>query len=1355
MDLGPTMSHWDIVGVFNNKHIKRLHILFCCRQMTNNNTAAFSLRSVLEKEKLNTTNFLDWFRNLRIVLKQERKDYVLENAIPEEEPAANAPRAQKDAYQKHLNDDLDVSCLMLASMNADLQKQFENVKAFDMIKEMKSLFQEQARVERFETTKSLFSCKLAEGGSVSPHVLKMIGYIDHLERMGTAISQELATDVILQSLPESYDGFIMNFNMHSLDKTLTELHGMLKTAEQNIVKKGKNNVLMVQRGKGFKRSGNGKGKSNAQGKGKAPVKNWNNKKPNPEPKPNPQGEMLCFHCNEKGHWKRNCKKYLEDKKKGIAPTSSGTYVIEVNVTSASSTSWVLDTGSASHICANVQGLKRSRKLAKGEVDLRVGNRAKVAALAVGTFEIPLPSGLILGLNNCYYVPAFSRNIISISLLDEEGFEFNFKNKGCSFYLNKMHYGSGQLLDGLYILNLEMPVYNVSNKRIKSDDSNPTYLWHCRLGHINEKRIMKLHKDGLLNSFDFQSFERCESCLLGKLTKSPFTGNSEKASDLLGLIHTDVCGPINTTARGGYQYFITFTDDFSKYGYVYLMKHKSESFERFKDFQNEVQNQLGKTIKALRSDRGGEYLSQEFDDHLRSCGIIPQLTPPGTPQWNGVSERRNRTLLDMVRSMMSQTSLPISFWGYALETAAFTLNRVPSKAVEKTPYELWTGKVPSLSFLKIWGCEAFVKRLITTKLEPKSDKCFFVGYPKETKGYYFYNPTENKVFVARNGVFLEREFLSKENSGSTIHLEEIRDDSDALNKEPQQSVQIVAEPPEEVTVLRRSNRPRREPERLSLFVSDEQDVVLLDNNEPLTFNEAMESSSSEKWLEAMKSEMKSMYDNQVWDLVDIPNGSRAIGCKWVFKIKIDKDGKIDVYKARLVAKGYRQIHGIDYDESFSPVAMFKSIRILLSIAAYYDYEIWQMDVKTAFLNGYLEEDVYMTQPEGFVDPRNANKVCKLKRAIYGLKQASRSWNLRFHETVKEFGFIRNEEESCVYKKTSGSAIVFLVLYVDDILLIGNDIPMLESVKTWLGKCFSMKDLGEATYILGIKIYRDRSRKLIGLSQSNYIDKVLRRFSMQDSKRGFLPMTHGTTLSKTQCPQTQDERDRMSRIPYASAIGSIMYAMLCTRPDVACALSVTSRYQSDPGESHWTAVKNILKYLRRTRDMFLIYGGEEELVVNGYTDSGFQSDKDDFRSQSGFVFCLNGGAVSWKSSKQATVADSTTEAEYVAASEAAKEAVWIKKFITELGVIPSSTNPLDLYCDNNGAIAQAKEPRSHQKSKHIQRRYHLIREFINNGDVKICRVPTDENVADPLTKPLSQSKHDRHFSALGIRFMNEWS
>jgi len=268
-------------------------------------------------------------------------------------------------------------------------------------------------------------------------------------------------------------------------------------------------------------------------------------------------------------------------------------------------------------------------------------------------------------------------------------------------------------------------------------------------------------------------------------------------------------------------------------------------------------------------------------------------------------------------------------------------------------------------------------------------------------------------------------------------------------------------------------------------------------------------------------------------------------------------------------------------------------------------------------------------------------------------------------------------------------------------------MLQSVKTSLNDTFSMKDLGEATYILGIKIYRDRSRRLIGLSQETYLDKILKRFNMEESKKGFLPMSHGMRFSQKQSPQTADERKRMSVVLYASAVGSIMYAVMCTRPDVSYALSVASRYQADPGESHWTLVKTILKYLRRTKEKFLIYGGQEELVVNGYTDASFQTDTDDSQSQSGFVYVINGGAVSWKSSKQETVTDSTAEAEYIAASEAAKEGVWMRRFLIELGVFPNASGPLNLHCDNNGAIAQAKEPRNHQKNKHVLRKFHLIR------------------------------------------------
>ena len=258
---------------------------------------------------------------------------------------------------------------------------------------------------------------------------------------------------------------------------------------------------------------------------------------------------------------------------------------------------------------------------------------------------------------------------------------------------------------------------------------------------------------------------------------------------------------------------------------------------------------------------------------------------------------------------------------------------------------------------------------------------------------------------------------------------------------------------------------------------------------------------------------------------------------------------------------------------------------------------------------------------------------------------------------------------------------------------------------------MKDLGEAEYILGIKIYRDRSKRLIRLSQRTYIDKILSKFKMENSKRGFLPMQHGFSLSTTQCSSDIDEIKRMSSVPYASAIGSIMYAMICTQSDVSYALSMCGRYQSNPGDANWNAAKNNLKYLRRTKDHFLVYGGESELRVEGYTDASFQTDKDDFRSQSGFIFCLNGGAVSWKSSKQSTIAESTAEAEYIVVSDAANEAVWMKKFISDLGVVHSVENGIVLHCDRQGAIAQSKEPSSHSKYKHVFKKFHIIREIVH--------------------------------------------
>ncbi|KAK1608851.1 hypothetical protein QYE76_032524, partial [Lolium multiflorum] len=1201
--------------------------------------SSINFNQFLEKEKLksNGSNFTDWFRHVRIFLNGGNLQYVLDAPLGDP-PAETETDEVKNVYVTRKTRYSQVQCAILCSLESDLQKRFEHHDPHELIKELKTIFETHAAVECYEASKHFFSCMMEEGSSISEHMLVMTGHAKKLSDLGIVIPNRLGINRVLQSLPPSYKNFVMNYNMQNMNKEFPELFGMLKAAEIEIKKE--HQVLMVNKTTSFKKQGKSKGKNKKSGKKAAtpPVK----------PKSGPKPDAECYYCKEKGHWKRNCSKYLADLKSGLIKKKkegiSDIHVIDVYLTSSRSSTWVFDTGSVAHICNSKQELKNKRQLLKDEVTMRVGNGSKVNVIAVGTLPLHLPSGLVLSLNNCYYVPALSMNIISGSCLMQDGYSFKSENNGCSIFMNNIFYGRAPQKNGLFLLDLDSSnthIHNIDAKRIKLND-NSTYMWHCRLGHIGVKRMKKLHTDGLLESLDFESLDRCEACLMGKMTKTPFSGMMERATDLLEIIHTDVCGPMSVASRGGYRYVLTFTDDLSRYGYIYLMKHKSETFEKFKEFQSEVENQRNKKIKFLRSDRGGEYLSYEFGMHLKKCGILSQLTPPGTPQRNGVSERRNRTLLDMVRSMMSLTDLPLSFWSYALETAAFTLNRAPSKSVETTPYELWFNKKPKLSFLKVWGCEAYVKKLQPDKLEPKAEKCVFIGYPMETIGYTFYHRSEGKIFVAKNGTFLEKEFLTKEVTGRKVELDEIEES--LLVDQSSAVPENVPVPPtpateeandndhetsnETATEPRRSTRDRATPDWYDPCLN----VMIVDNNDedPATYEEAMMSPDSNKWQEAMKSEMGSMYDNKVWTLVELPDSRKAVENKWIFKRKTDADGNITVYKARLVAKGFRQIQGVDYDETFSPVAKLKSVRILLAIAAFFDYEIWQMDVKTAFLNGDIEEELYMVQPKGFVDPKNADKVCKLQRSIYGLKQASRSWNRRFDKVIKDFGFIQCHGEACIYKKVSGSSVAFLILYVDDILLIGNDIELLSSVKGYLNNSFSMKDLGEASYILGIKIYRDRSRRLIGLSQSTYLDKILKKFRMDESKKGFLPMLPGKVLSKTQGPATAEERERMSQIPYASAVGSIMYAMLCTRPDIAHAVSLTSRYQSDPGIEHWTAVKNILKYLKRTKDMFLCYGGDQELVVTSYTDASWNTDPDDSKSQSGYVFILNGAAVSWASS-----------------------------------------------------------------------------------------------------------------------------
>ena len=553
------------------------------------------------------------------------------------------------------------------------------------------------------------------------------------------------------------------------------------------------------------------------------------------------------------------------------------------------------------------------------------------------------------------------------------------------------------------------------------------LWHIRLGHISKDRVDRLIKTNILPALK-NDLETCIDCCRGKMTKIR-KKTSVRSSDLLEVIHVDISGPYTATLCRNF-YFITFIDDYSRYGYLYLIKEKAESLDKFKIFRTEVEKQLGKVIKVVRSDRGGEYygkhgdagqLKGPFSKYLEDSGIVAQFTMPRSPEQNGVAERRNRTLMEMVRSMISRINLPGFLWGKALKTALYILNCVPTKAVPLTPFELWTGRKPSLNHLKVWGCLAEVKLYNPTlsKLDSRTTRCYFVSYLEHSKGYRFYNPNGGKIIVeSQTAKFLEFDVAEESSCSQTIEDNSTVGDIVSLST----PIQIIVETPIQITVevrdpvvetalnevhqgsqvqdvaiatpVRRSIRERRSaipPDYLVYIVEQDYDIGYV--ADPMTYAEAVPCPQSELWLDAMRDEIQSMRHNGVWELVELPEAHRPIGCKWVYKTKREPKGKIEKFKARLVAKGFTQREGVDYEATFSPVSSKDSFRVIMALVAHFDMELHQMDVKTTFLNGDLNEEVYMMQPEGFVANDSGTLVRRLKKSIYGLKQASRQWYLK--------------------------------------------------------------------------------------------------------------------------------------------------------------------------------------------------------------------------------------------------------------------------------------------------------------------------------------------------------------------------
>ena len=704
-----------------------------------------------------------------------------------------------------------------------------------------------------------------------------------------------------------------------------------------------------------------------------------------------------------------------------------------------------------------------------------------------------------------------------------------------------------------------------------------------------------------------------------------------------------------------------------------------------------------------------------------------------------------------------------------------------------------GKVhckPDVSNLRVFGCVAYahIPDHQRKKLDEKSRKCIFVGYPSGTKGFKLYDLTKKGFIRSRDVIFEERTFHEFERPESSeqnceffyqpkencpanplINQDEIQADEENVHVEdndPQPILENNNVPrPEndnnrvgatyEVENMREvenmdQRRQRRPPQRYEeMYVCT--DDLTSDINEPRNLSEAWSNEHNAQWKKATDSEFNALLENDTWQLVPPPEDKNIVGSRWVFKVKRNADGSVEKFKARLVAQGYSQAKGIDYQEVFSPVVRSTSIRSLLALANTLDWEIHQMDVKTAFLQGDLTEEIYMEQPEGYRSEEHPDYVCRLKKSLYGLKQSARCWNTALDNYLKSNGYKQLDADSCLYMKTvrmqNGKInFVILLIHVDDILIFSNDVLMLEEEKRAIGTKFKVEDLGEVSHILGMLIKRDRNSRTLTISQSKYLEGVLKRFNMTECKPVSTPIEPGKQfheLSESEIPANIHE--------YQKVIGCLTYASTASGPDLAAAVGILSKYMTKPSQEHWKGVKRILRYIKGTMNFGITFQAKENTcILTGYSDADWANDTETRRSTSGYIFQINGSTISWCSKKQSCVSRSTTEAEYMALSFATQEAILLRRFLENVGVKQKESTVI--YEDNQGAIQLSKNPKHHNRTKHIDIAFHFVREKVQDKSICVKYCKTDEMLADILTKGLPRQTFEKLREQLGVTEIN---
>jgi hypothetical protein len=1075
--------------------------------------------------------------------------------------------------------------------------------------------------------------------------------------------------------------------------------------------------------------------------------------------------------------------------------------------------YVLDSGCTTSLSKNKANLKHYSTVLS---EIQVADTTAPKLRCEGNGELNLTSHL--SLKNVLYAPNVTLNLLSVAQLADLDCRIVFDKNGCKVE----HTPTGRvLLNGKREGNLYVYTQTQQGHAYLATESPPSKmeLFHRRMGHINYRDLRQLVRlaDGV--TLEKSQTSECTHCILAKSHRRHFGSSTSHAKRFGEITHTDVCYVGIPALNGDFTMFILFIDDATRFTVIYLLRSKSDSAAAFFDYDKKVLNFSGRHCQILKSDGGTEYFNSTVRTYCQQFGIIQNSSDRYTPQGNGRAERPNRTTLEGTSAMLFDCGLSMEYWGYAALCFIYLKNRSPHSALRHcTPYEAKFGKLPDLSNVRVFGSAAYVhvpaqlRKGAGSKLQPKANAMIFVGYSDVTNSWKMLDPKTMKVITTSEAYFLEDfgtnrprhtvKFIDYVTSSNTtagapsIHVsqshvstdnqssseyggehnhatasqdqlsENSDNESEASNGTPGQNSDVddnrseasdSSEDPLTALTLPMDVHVQH------LILHAAQDIIT--ENDTPTYAEAMSGPYKHQYQKAILKEFDSLFQHKVFsEPCNLPSGFIPLDTKLVLRRKLaERIGEERICKARLCGKGFKQIFGVDYFETFSPVATYDALRIFLILMIAMDYEIDCVDVITAFLLAPLKEEVYIKIPDGYPNKHKFNgKVIRLLKSLYGLKQSPHEWNKELDTFLQFIGFKSTESEKCIYVGrfgTKGETTIYLLVYVDDILIACPDRTTMAKLKSMINKKFPIKDKGPLSFFLNMHFKRDRSKRTITLHQQPKIEKLLLdpRLTKEErllvSKPCRTPASDDEVLTTEMCATTDEDKRYMSTKNYKSFIGILLYIAITARPDISPAVSVVARFAQNPGNKHWDAVLRILRYLQGTRTMVLQLSGSSfkgditDLTTLAYADADWGKDLDTRRSRSGYAIYLLNSLIIWSSKLQASTALSSTEAEYIALATCARITIWLRTLLSELGF--PQHEPTRILEDNKSTINIAESMKAHPAVKHIDIRHHFIRDRVMNiKDIKIIKESTHNMVADLFTKQLPYPAFKKHRDALGL-------